>query len=350
VIARSPLLTYASTDPVAAEQRLAYWDEYNAAALIGLRTSSLSESGLTARQTNGALHTMHVAEIEGNDHAIERTPRLIGMYPKESVFACHLLKGSAYFVQGGKSLTVNAFETLIYDTRRPFTFGFLSDMHELLVDIPVAELVGHWGVRTEQLPLKVVPTAGVCAAVGAELRRALTSYLHDPSAERAESVPARTHTLLRSMVQSCTSGSQAIAPSVFNVLAAKSYIAKNLGNPELTPSKVALEVGVSVRHLNRLFAAEKTSLAGYIWAQRTTRAHRDLITGATRKVTIGDIAFRWGFSSQAHFCRTIVARYGATPSDLRQSADMSRGRHIWHPVRVETLNVEAGCGSGAVYS
>jgi AraC-like DNA-binding protein len=319
VIACSPLLTYASTDQVAPGERLAYWDDYNASVLIGLRTSSLSESGLSARQANGALHSMHVAEIEGNDHAIERSPRLIGMYPKESIFACHLLKGSAYFVQGGKSLTVNAFDTLVYDTRRPFTFGFLSDMHELVVDVPVNEVLEQWGVRPDDLPLKVVPTAGVGAAVGAELRRALASYLHDPSAEKAESLPARTHALLRSMVQSCRGGAQSIAPSVFNVLAAKSYIAKNLGNPELAPSRVAIEVGVSVRHLNRLFAAEKTSLADYIWAQRTTRAHRDLITGAMRKVTIGDIAFRWGFSSQAHFCRTIVARYGATPSDLRQS-------------------------------
>ncbi|MFM0411453.1 transcriptional regulator, AraC family [Burkholderia sp. WP9] len=314
-----PLLTYASTDPVAIEERLAYWDKYNAAALIGLRTSSLSESGLTARQANGTLDTMRVAEIEGNDHVIERNPRLVKEFPKESIFACHLVKGNAYFIQGGQSQSLTVCDTIIYDTRRPFTFGFLSDMRELLVDIPVTELAEQWDIRADELPLKIAPTPGVGIAVGAEFRRVLTSYLRDPAAESAESLPARTHMLLRSMVKSSRNGASALEPSVFYVLQAKGYIAQNLSDTQLTPTNVAVKVGVSVRHLNRLFAAERTSLSDYIWAQRAARAYRDLVTHAGRKVTIGEIAFRWGFSSQAHFCRTIVARYGMTPSDILRS-------------------------------
>jgi AraC-like DNA-binding protein len=35
------------------------------------------------------------------------------------------------------------------------------------------------------------------------------------------------------------------------------------------------------------------------------------------KVSIGEIAFRWGFSSQAHFSRAIRARYDNSPTELR---------------------------------
>jgi len=35
---------------------------------------------------------------------------------------------------------------------------------------------------------------------------------------------------------------------------------------------------------------------------------------------VGEIAFRWGFSSPAHFSRTIAAAYGAPPSALRRKA------------------------------
>lgn len=315
----SPLITHASTDPVAIEDRLAYWDKYNATALVGLRTSSLSESGLTARQANGTLDTMQIAEIEGNDHVIERSPRLVNEFPKESIFACHLVKGNAYFIQGGKSQPLSACDTIIYDTRRPFTFGFLSDMRELLVDIPAAELVDQWDIRADELPLKLASTPGVVTGVGAELRRVLTRYLRDPTAEGAESLPTRTHMLLRSMVRSCRSGTSALEPSMFYVLDAKGYIAQNLSDTQLTPTSVAVKVGVSVRHLNRLFAEERTSLSDYIWAQRAARASRDLAAHAGKKITIAEIAFRWGFSSQAHFCRTIVARYGMTPSEILRS-------------------------------
>jgi hypothetical protein len=65
---------------------------------------------------------------------------MVDMYPKEAIFACHLVKGSACFDQGGVQLVVNAGDTLIYDTRRPFRLAFPSEMQELLIDIPVTEL------------------------------------------------------------------------------------------------------------------------------------------------------------------------------------------------------------------
>ena len=60
-----------------------------------MRTTSQSPDGLLARQTNVALDTMGLADIAGNAHAVERSARLVGLYPKDAVFACHLVKGSA---------------------------------------------------------------------------------------------------------------------------------------------------------------------------------------------------------------------------------------------------------------
>jgi AraC-like DNA-binding protein len=316
-----PCVTYGSTEPVPPGERLAYWDNYNAAALIGLRTSSPAQAGLVASQTNATLATMCVAEIKGNEHAVERTLRLTNMYPKDSIFACHLVKGSANFVQGGVTYTLNPFDTLIYDTRRPFTLVFPTEMHEFLIDVPVSELADCWGVGVDDLPLKISPAGGVGAAIGAELRRTLKNYLYAPTADESAALPACTHTLLRSMVQSCTRGAGAQHHSMFHILAAKMHIARHLGDPELNPLGVAQNVGISVRHLNRLFASEGASLADYIWRQRTNMAYLDLINRGLRYATVGEIAFRWGFSSQAHFCRAITGRFGAPPTELRKVAN-----------------------------
>ncbi|MFD0540294.1 helix-turn-helix domain-containing protein [Actinomadura luteofluorescens] len=40
----------------------------------------------------------------------------------------------------------------------------------------------------------------------------------------------------------------------------------------------------------------------------------------TARTTIADVAYRWGFSSQAHFARHFRARFGRTPSETRASA------------------------------
>jgi AraC-like DNA-binding protein len=318
MIAFHPSVTHAFTDPVPADERLFYWDSYNTAALIGLRTSSQAQSGLIASQTNAVLPTMRVAEIRGNAHAVERCPRMVDMYPKEAIFACHLAKGSARFVQGGVQLVVNPGDTLIYDTRRPFKLAFPSEMQEFLIDIPVTELDAYWGIQVDDLPLKIAPAGGVGAAMSAELRRTLKNFLHAPTADSGLTLAACTNTVLRTMAHSRLQGAEALHQSLFHILAAKMYIAQHLGNPELCPTEVAADAGISVRHLNRLFAIEGSSLSNYIWKQRTAMAYCDLVNVSSRYATIGEIAFRWGFSSQAHFCRAIAATYGAPPSALRK--------------------------------
>jgi AraC-like DNA-binding protein len=323
MIACSPSVTHASTEPVPPDDRLAYWDTYNAGALIGLHTSSLTAAGLVASQTNATLSTMCVAEIKGNEHAVERSLRLANKYPKESIFACHLVKGSAYFLQGGVTHTINPFDTIIYDTRRPFTLGFPSAMHEFLIEVPVSELEHCWGISVDDLPLKIPATGRVGAAIGTQLRRTLKDYLHAPTPDESAALPACTHTLLRSMVQSYTQGSGARYHSMFHILAAKMYIARRLGDQDLSPAEVASKVGVSVRHLNRLFASDGASLSDYMWRQRTNMAYLDLVNQGQRYASVGEIAFRWGFSSQAHFCRAISGCFGAPPTELRKAANLA---------------------------
>ncbi|WP_313706893.1 helix-turn-helix domain-containing protein [Massilia sp.] len=316
----SPRFTHASTAPVPPGDRLSYWDRYNADALVGLRTTSQSLDGLLARQTNVALPAMNLADIAGNAHAVERSARLAGMYPKDAVFACHLVQGKAVFIQGGAQFTLAAGDTIVYDTRRPYTLAFLSDMRQFLVDIPVAELEACWGLRVDVLPLLIAPPGGVGAALGAELRRTLRGYLQAPTPDGGIALPACTHALLRTMAQSRLRGPDGPPQSLLHVLAARMHVARHLHDPDLSPHDVARATGVSVRHLNRLFAREGTSLAEHIWAQRTAMAYRELLHPAARPASIGEIALRWGFSSPAHFSRTIAAAHGAPPSALRRKA------------------------------
>lgn len=311
--------SYGSTDTIAPDERLSYWDRYNAATLVGLHTRTWGPVALTASQTNAALATMRVAEIVGNQHAVERSAELVSNYPKDAVFACHLVSGYAEFEQDGVRHVIRPFETMIYDTGRPFSLCFPGDMHELLIDIPIVELSERWGIEATTLPIKTAPAGGITAAIGAELRRVVKSYLHAPSAETSSWLAARTDVLLRAMAQSSVAG---VTPdsSLFHVLSAKTFIAQHLGDADLRPLSVARGVGISVRHLNRLFAQEGRALSQYIWDQRLQMARRDLTSVTMRAVSIGDIAFRWGFSSQAHFSRVISARYGAAPSALRRAS------------------------------
>ena len=82
---------------------------------------------------------------------------------------------------------------------------------------------------------------------------------------------------------------------------------------------VAASVGVSARHLGRLFADQQGSVGRYILEQRLRRASLDLRDPSMASYRISDICYRWGFASQAHFATAFKKRYGCSPSEFRAS-------------------------------
>jgi AraC-like DNA-binding protein len=105
---------------------------------------------------------------------------------------------------------------------------------------------------------------------------------------------------------------------------ARDYIERHLHDPRLASGRVAAVLGVSVRHLGRIFEPAGVTPARYITERRLQRAHQQLTGGSAAGTTIADIAYRWGFSSQAHFTRLFRARFGRTPTDARAAARAPR--------------------------
>ncbi|WEY38043.1 helix-turn-helix domain-containing protein [Paraburkholderia sp. SUR17] len=311
--------TRGSTADVPVCDRMAYWEAICAQTLVGLRCSSLSPAGLEVEKTDIALPGLGIADISGQDHVIERSPALVRQLPKESLFACQILNGRAYFIQYDRCLLVEAGDVVVYDTRVPYLFGFLTPMRQLLIDIPVAMFDERFDAGLPALPLRIAPKPGAGVMLGTALRAGVERFMKAPVEGDAARFVEHTRTLVAELIDAEVNGAGTSRASLSYLLTAKQYIATHLGDPELAPQAVADAVGLSLRHLSRLFAAEGESITQYIWAERLSRAHRELVDARLRKTSIGEIAFRWGFSSQAHFSRAIRERYGASPMALREA-------------------------------
>jgi AraC-like DNA-binding protein len=309
-----------STTQVPVLERAAFWEAFNATTLVGLRCSSLSPDGPEVAKTDIALPGLCVADIRGNDHVIERNPALVRALPKDSVFACQIVRGRAYFIQRDNCLLAEEGDIVIYDTRIPYLFGFLTPMRQLLFDVPVATFGERFEANVDRLPLKISSRPGPASMLGATLRVSVERFMRRPTGHDAPDFREHTHTLLAALIGTELRGASASRAALSYLLTAKQYIAGQLSAPELTPQAVADAVGLSLRHLSRLFAAEDLSITQYIWTERLARAHADLLDPQLRRTTVGEIAFRWGFSSQAHFSRAIRERYGASPVALREAA------------------------------
>lgn len=104
------------------------------------------------------------------------------------------------------------------------------------------------------------------------------------------------------------------------------YVKQHLGNPDLAPSMVAEACGLSVRYLHKLFSSTPYSLGEWIRQQRL-QAVNTALNDPNCRLTIGELAMRWGFSDQAQFTRSFRQHFGCTASEVRSgAARLSAGR------------------------
>jgi AraC-like DNA-binding protein len=302
-----------STSTVEIDDRLAYWEAYNADALVGLTCTTYQPEGLLARQLNLDLGAFRVADIAGNPHAVERAPSTVRSRPKDAMFVSMMLEGDAFFYHSDGCLILRAGDTVVYDTDKPYLFGFGHSMRQLLVDIPQQLFAQRCDLRAPSKGPVLVQgdDPGVAGTSARALRRVLLDLATDPAA-----APDAVGEQVLELVQTMRTG-RGTSSSAAHLINAQTYIAGHLGDPGLCADVVARAVGVTPRHLNRAFAAEQTTVAQYILARRLERAKADLAAPALAGFRVADIACRWGFASQAHFSRLFRARFGCSPLQVR---------------------------------
>lgn len=307
----------ASTRDIPLEQRLAFWEDYNASILVGLRCSSYAEGGFTATQDNLCLERLRVARICGNEHVVERTLPMIHALPSESIFVALVQDSRSFFYQGRDCQLLQPGELVIYRNDQPYLFGFSGQMRLFIFDIPQRDFAEHC-LPDLKGPMKIGRESPVQRLLAHALGQRASGFLDTPSRDGAERFQEETYDLLASIISDHAGEHRASGLSAAYLLAAKQYIQQHLDDPVLSCEQVAAAAGVSSRHLARLFAQEGTAPSRYLLEKRLERARQLLASPLGDRLGIAEIAYRTGFSSQAHFARAFKGRFGLTPSEARR--------------------------------
>lgn len=309
----------ASTDDLPLDQRLAFWEQYNASTLVGLKCSSFSETGFSAREDNLSLDRLRVAHIVGNQHVIERDGSMIRTVPKESVFVSLVMGSASFFFQSGNCHLLEPGEMMVYRTDKPYLFGFSGSMHKFIFDIP-QDVFASRCLRRFDNAVKISAHTGTQRLLLRTLSERTGGFFERPLSQGADRYQEDALELLGDIIAGQMGNRRTNALSASYLLAAKQCILEQLADPTLSCERVAAQTGVSTRHLARLFALEDTQPHRFILEKRLQRAFLLLSKGEDRGLDIAEIAYRHGFTSQAHFARVFKAHYGRTPSEVRAAA------------------------------
>lgn len=313
----STAYTQWSTDDVAVPDRIDYWNEKNTSVLVGLRSSSFDDEGLRAAQTNYDLGGLRLADISGNRHVIERNSDMVRRHPKPAVFASLVLESRGFFYQGGDCHMLEPGDLILYDIQRPYAIGFNDSMRQLLFDLPADVLGEQLPPDALARPVKVDARQGAGRVLATRLRQRAVDFIGRPDYAEAPALRDEVHAVLQTLVSDHLAGKPGSGLSASYLVAARAYIARHLHEPGLEGQQVAAALGISPRHLGRLFAAEGVTPAAYIKSCRLRGARADLADPALARLSVAVIAYKWGFVSQAHFSRVFRQQYGMTPKDAR---------------------------------
>ncbi|MGI5200702.1 helix-turn-helix domain-containing protein [Spirillospora sp. CA-108201] len=309
-------------------ERFEQWREWMGRTHVPVDLTSEHAAGFRARQRTLLLGAVTVWPSTVQPLLSRRTAKLVRCSDPETYNLTLVLKGTASASWDDREAGYRPYDLHAQSSSQPCTVQVGrsdQDVECVGVEIPRDLLALPRGSADRAIGRPLSGREGV----GALLAGFLTRLSADTAAYRTTDGPrlgAVVADLASALLAHVLDADRDLSPEAHRrtlTLRVRSFINRNLHNPDLSPSMVAVAHHISTSHLYRLFEDENVAVAGLIRRERLERARRDLADPAQQGVPVHEIATRWGFTHHAAFTRAFRAAYGISPTDCRQAARRS---------------------------
>lgn len=250
-----------------------------------------------------------------------RRPRALIADGNDDFIFVVLTEGTAHMTRSNGEISVAAHEGILLSAAevgeisvpvfaRNFTFTMPRSAIASMVRNPEAAL-GRLMKHTGALRLLInyaTPVTDGSVIMDRQLQHTFATHVHD----------------LIALAIGATCDAKEIAEGrglrAARLAAIKANVRVNLGRRDLSPDAVAASQGISASYMRKLFADEDASFMDFVLEERLLRAHRRLTDPRFADRAISAIALDAGFSDLSYFNRTFRRRFGATPSEVRETA------------------------------
>lgn len=305
------------TDSVAVEERAGYWRQaLHELFDASVRVDCADERGYRGRLTIHRIDRIGVAELL----AAPMSFSTVAGPGEDEILALAVSSGSVVVDQGGRQCLLNERQVALCSGSRPLSLALSTSARLVSVHVPEHEFTEMFPQGRHAALVPIAADAGAPALFLDQL---------DALLRRRDSLDeASAHSVADSMLHLL--GAVACFAVVDNPNCAHRQRAKidrvlrvareRLRDPDLGVDSIARAVHLSPRHVHRLFVDEPMSLMQWVHAQRLQNCRRELCRPDLADRPIGEIAYGWGFSDQAHFSRAFRKHFGESPSEVRRLA------------------------------
>ncbi len=309
-----------STDDIAPQDRFEQWREVRGKSLFGVTIELAAErrrdfqGAFSAHQVGNAV----ASEMLASAYRVSRTDQDIARTAGDSLCIGLQVRGSGVLESGRSRVdSVQNNDMTISYSDLPYRAipGDHRDFHYRMLKIPLG------GDLALGMPADDLFAERYLHAAFSRPFRALFNALSAPNGRLVDPQSDVTHIARLAMVargrlhHRMPEVRAALRSGVFH--AAQDIMARDIGEQRLTPSSVALELGVSVRQLHIVFEHAGRSFSRTLSEMRVTQAKKMLTNMPSLSVT--QIAFACGFDSIPTFYRIFKTHCGVAPGEYREA-------------------------------
>jgi len=304
-----------STDDLPPDQRFAVWSEgfvhrrmemdFIDRSVNGLRftVEFIPLGGVAAGIVHGTASTFIRKPIDGN----------------EALYLVVNRRGRFRVVQQDQQFDLAVGDAVVFDNRRASEFHCLDEGETWSLSLP-REALRH-------LVRDIDQTVERHIAASNPALRLLVGYLATLFALDDITDPELAGVHIADLVASALGARQDAVATIeerglraARLRSVLDAIAQGAGETNLDPSRVAAQLGMSVRYLHRLLEESGRTFSEHLLERRLDRAHRLLRDPRLMDRKVSEIALEAGFSDLSHFNRSFRRRFGETPSQARAMA------------------------------
>ncbi|MFR9798548.1 helix-turn-helix domain-containing protein [Streptomyces sp. MS06] len=315
--------TVFTTKELPANDRFEAWTEQLGRTHAPMHLSSERAADFRGHQRVIGLGEVTVWPASFDSLVFRRTPKLIRQSDPEVFHLSLLRRGDGVASWGGRQVGYRVDDFHVNCSSRSYDISTGQDPVSIVgveipraaVDFPAGRTYGVVGRRISGREGMGALLAGLLVQLSSD-----TSSYRPADAERLGRVVTDLVTAVFAHALEAEPHLQPETRVRTLLLRIKSFVRRNLGDPDLTPAQIAAAHHISRSYLYRLFREEGLTVAAYIRGQRLANARRDLTDPALRTLPVNAVAARWGYLRPGDFTRAFRAAYGITPRELRSQA------------------------------
>ena len=319
-----------STDAAGARERYSYWREAVCRAVFNISIEALPEP-FSARITSRSCGPLRFSTSESTGYELIRSRRDIANAPSDHYTIFLQLSGRTITIQGDETLAVHGGDIVVFDGRQPFRAVFSDAARRATAVVPRAMIERRAPWLRHCRPRRL--------AADSKFIDLTWHHMLQLSDERLTLNESATSLLADNLCNLVALASAAdIAPNrlqgELQIEALLAFCRQNLHDAELSPQRVADQLGISIRTLHSRFRKIDQTFGRWLLDNRLEACRAALRDDNQRPLKISDVAYRWGFNDLSYFNKTFRARFDMSPREWRNANAV---RDASDPARIAAL-------------